>query len=758
MKGFDCLSQLNGSLRLCVKQYADSECIRTVSTPLKSGVSIYKGRIADQEWSMAMAASAAAAGGFDSTLTFQASGGVLSQGAFGLEFCFDRWTKDNYVLMPAAAYNGNRFKSRPLTYPPLVQEVEDIGPDAVHIITDIPRLNIDAGPSQIQQLTKDISTPAIGFYAPGLKKACWLLTPPKTIMGDSGIYITENADRTQAIITIAAPGVRERVRFSQDQGMHCLSSDRGADFSPDDSIELKVRVDVFDCSDLQGLFDRFVKIRKELTGPVQLHHELPFSSAWQILEEKYNQQNWNEQDDHYKVGVLDRINDDWQLGWVGGIISTYPMLAEGGDLSQRRALKTFDFLFSTQTAAGFFPGIYANGKAYGDGFNKPGTDHWHLLRKSADALYFIIKQFELLRSQGRGGWIKPRWEKGTRRLADAFVRLWSKYGQFGQFVDVNTGDILVGGSTSAATACAGLALASRYFQESLYLKMAQLAARSYYQRDVQAGVTTGGPGEIAQCPDSESAFGLLESFMVLYERTQKTDWLTMAEHMAAQCFTWCISYDYDFPCDSSFGKLKMHSAGAVWASVQNKHGAPGICTFSGDALFKLYRATGKDIYLELIQEMAHNITQYLSRYDRPVSMIPHGWMNERVELSDWAEPTGEISPESSWCEVSCMLTWLEIPGIYVQLDTGRLCVFDNVEASIVDLKGDVCVLDIFNPTRFDAQVKVFVETRGDAQKPLEQTVLLDCEKVSVPSLRRVRATVSAARRKDRTETRYIPMS
>ena len=38
-------------------------------------------------------------------------------------------------------------------------------------------------------------------------------------------------------------------------------------------------------------------------------------------------------------------------------------------------------------------------------------------------------------------------------------------------------------------------------------------------RDVQAGVTVGGPGEILKCPDSESAFAMLESFIVLYEVT-----------------------------------------------------------------------------------------------------------------------------------------------------------------------------------------------------------------------------------------------
>jgi len=177
----------------------------------------------------------------------------------------------------------------------------------------------------------------------------------------------------------------------------------------------------------------------------------------------------------------------------------------------------------------------------------------------------------------------------------------------------------------------------------------------------------------------------------------------------------------------------MHSTGAVWASVQNKHGAPGICTLSGDSLFKLFRFTGNPHYLELIQDIAHNHTQYLSRKDRLIAMIPAGWMNERVELSDWAEPTGEISPESSWCEVSCMLTYLEIPGIYYQPDTGVLCAFDNVDVKLISREPDADTLEISNATAFDAEVKIFMETNAEARNPLGLFVVRHAAKVKIPS-------------------------
>lgn len=40
-------------------------------------------------------------------------------------------------------------------YPSLLSDPEDIGKQKPTIITDVPRLNIDEGPSRIQQFTRD---------------------------------------------------------------------------------------------------------------------------------------------------------------------------------------------------------------------------------------------------------------------------------------------------------------------------------------------------------------------------------------------------------------------------------------------------------------------------------------------------------------------------------------------------------------------------------------------------------------------------
>lgn len=665
----------------------------------------------------------------DFALHFKVAEGSPRNHSIGVRIDIEPWSTENYVLIPGALYNGNRFESRHLEYPPLLRDPKDIGPNVPTIITDVPRLNLGTGPSRVQLIAGDMATPAIGFYEPAKKRGFWLITDQNTSLGDTGLEIEESLQRDRAFITLTAPHVREKYKYRICNTGY-LSDDRGADFQAGDEVRLRFRICSFLCSTIQGLFDRFVEIRKDLSEKVRLYHQLPFSAAWKIQEEKYRY-NWEDDHGYYTVGMRQNRYEDWQSGWVGGLMSTYPLLMEGDEVSRTRGLKTFDFVFPNGTGqSGYLRGGAHEGKWYNDGFDNPHAEKWVMARKSADVLYFMIRQLVLLEKQGDQ---KPAqaWTEGTQRIADAFVRTWNKFGQFGQFLDIDTGDVIVGGSTAAGIAPAGLALAAGYFNEPGYLRVAMAAADSYYQRYVIKGISTGGPGEICQCPDSESSFGLLESFVVLYEQTCDQKWLKCACEMANQCATWMVSYDFQFPPHTLFNRLNMHSAGAVFANAQNKHGAPGVCTLPGASLFKLYRYTGRELYLELIQELAHNLTQYLSRSDRPVGDMPAGWMNERVQLSDWLEPIGEIFYESTWPEVSNMLTYIEVPGLYVQPDTAFFCAIDHIDVSVTEHKDKQLTLTIANPTAFDAEVRVLCEESGEMKRILGHNYMLDFPRINI---------------------------
>lgn len=100
--------------------------------------------------------------------------------------------------------------------------------------------------------------------------------------------------------------------------------------------------------------------------------------------------------------------------------------------------------------------------------------------------------------------VKPVWMKGLRRCADAFVRVWDQNGQFGPYVYLNTGEIVVAHSTSGAQIPSALALAALAFPERAenYLRVARSAGRAFAEEDLRSGVTSGGLGDALQCADS----------------------------------------------------------------------------------------------------------------------------------------------------------------------------------------------------------------------------------------------------------------
>jgi hypothetical protein len=475
-------------------------------------------------------------------------------------------------------------------------------------------------------------------------------------------------------------------RNRKDSTPRKYEEDPGLSFVAGEIIDIPMRNFVFDCDSMNCFMQLFFENRKCMNLPCDLAEDQNWHSLFKIQEEKFNRWNYSEQLQAYLVGVVGdstelqhRRYQAWQPGWTGGAMSSYPLMKLGNAISYERGMSTLNYLFSTQKESGFFVGVIdIDGVEYSDGFSTPGTQTWHFVRKSADVLYFLFKHFKVI--EEKGGVIPTHFLEGTKRLASAFAKLWKTYGQFGQFVSHETGEIMVGGSTSAAIAPAGLVMAARWFNDLELMTIAKESAQYYYKNYLEFGCTTGGAGDMLSCPDSESAFGLLESMIVLYENTQEATWLTFAKDIANYCSTWVMGYNYEFPAESEFKRLGIKTVGSVFANAQNKHSAPGICTLSGDSLYKLYKYTGEIKYFEMIQEIALNIFQYLSTNEKPIRAkegdtyrsMPQGYMNERVNTSDWEDGrVGEIFYGSTWAETVCMLTIAELNKADIILDTEK---------------------------------------------------------------------------------------
>jgi hypothetical protein len=356
-----------------------------------------------------------------------------------------------------------------------------------------------------------------------------------------------------------------------------------------------------------------------------------------------------------------------------------------------------------------------------------------MTRRSMDVLYFGIKSLDLMKQQGHSDLIKPGWEKSLRSCADGLVKVWNDYGQFGQFIDVDNGKMDINGSTAGCAAGAGLAIASGYFNEPAYLQIAEASARMYYERDFLNGYAGGGAAEILQSPDSETAWDMVESCIVLYDVTKKTEWLERAKFAAHTLATWMVSYDYLFPEGSAMAKAGTHAAGSIFASSQNNHSAPGYYILSGDCMLRLFRATGEMKYAEMYKDQSHNVVQYIGAPFNPLRK-ESGYVTERVQLSDWeGNNIGSVSYDDSnmaW-EILAALTCLENPGIYLHTDDDTFLIMDHIEAQVVKRDNSGVKIRIINPTSYDARISILAETAAQARIPLTLNAFNKWPKVDV---------------------------
>ncbi len=557
-----------------------------------------------------------------------------------------------YVLFPACAYNGNKFNVLKRDYPPMFKP-EEASVDMEVTITDVPRLNKD-GSGKIQVTTGDVSVPCVCVYNKNTNTATFVYTVQE--INDINIGLAYEKGK----ITLTYPAYREEIyRWPH---MH-----KNTEEYNEINAEIPYKVIEKSCNSMEEFYEIYFQNRKIMglddKRPVVLSDEEQF----EIQKDKFNSMNWT--GEYYDIDALGQ----WQPGWCGGAISSYPLMKLGGALERERAVKTLEHLYNNQAPSGLFYGF--NNKV-NDGFRMPGAEKWVHIRKSGDALYFSFKHFELMEN------IPENLTKGARKLADRFVEIWDKYGQLGQFLDCDTGDIAVGNSTAGAIVPAALVKAYEFFGDEKYLVTAKQAAEFMYKRDAKDGYTTGGPAEILQCPDSESAAALLESMVLIYEKTKEEKYLSYSKHLAHLASSWTVSYNYKFPKESEFGKLNMKTVGSVFANTQNKHSAPGFCTLSGVSLYKLYKWTENELYKELYEDITLTVSQYMSTNERPVyswdvpkdasllnddslrverEKLPSGFMCERVNMSDWESKRciGGVFNGSCWCETTNLLILAE---------------------------------------------------------------------------------------------------
>lgn len=682
------------------------------------------------------------------------------------------WNTENYVFAPAALYNGNRFDCINKQYPPFLNEEESKKFWGKPVVTDVPRLTPD-GNGTVNLSVGDLSFPCFGYFSRKEKQGYLLFFRQENELGNFGITINENAEKNTAEFILSSPCMRTPYKY----GM-CTTKgkpdDRPVNLNKGDTVTFDFTEFNFSCENETEFLKYFFKQRAIYDIPRTHPHETPWNYAFRLIEDKYNKRNWVENIGFYTSSeATSGICRQWQTGWVGGAINTLPAYILGNSESREKTKRTLDFIFTKlQVESGFLCGTFCDGRPYGDSAD-PENINIVLARKDADALYYLAKLMLYMKANGEE--IPHLWHNGLIRFADAFAEFYKNNGEIGQFINIKDCAVFTSGSASAAILGAAFVLCNKYFNDKKYLHIAEELSEAYYRSYVSMGFTNGGPGEILSAPDSESAFALLESFVLLYREIKNKKWLEYAEDTAALCASWCVGYDYHYKSDTQFAERGTATTGAVWANVQNKHAAPGICTMSGESLFHLYRATGNIAYLDLLHDIAHNITQFVSTPEKPMRASyvwhnkpahrqkitamkcakfvhtlsrcskvleklltpayntlynPIGRINERVNLSDWegTNNVGEVPLGSCWCEVSAMLTYLEIPAVYIQTETAFCFAFDHIDCTVKSVSSSKMIIELYNPTDYDAEYRIFTD-KTNSQNPLPPEQALPLETV-----------------------------
>lgn len=222
----DFLKELKGSFKPVINEYT--------GTSLKTSQSIEKGtlKINGNDWKCELTTANIKSEVIDLNVAFQLKSGIAKEIAVAANFDFSQWHTENYVMIPAIIYNGNRYRTIGNGYMPNYPTDMYYNPEVPLTFSNDPQLSPDpTKPSLIDLQTGNMATPAVCFYSPMLKKGFILLTEQQTRFGNSGISVRENSDRSIASIQVSAPSVRKlRTGF----GDFAPSGDTGADWKSGD--------------------------------------------------------------------------------------------------------------------------------------------------------------------------------------------------------------------------------------------------------------------------------------------------------------------------------------------------------------------------------------------------------------------------------------------------------------------------------------------------------------------------------------------
>ena len=150
------LKAINGSIQLEVRKYEGTNPIE------KFFVAQNSPQFTVANWNMQLSAKPVTnhPEAMDVTANFKLTEGTASSTAVSVSFNFSKWSRDNYVMVPAIVYNGNRYHSIGDGYNPAYTKDMYYNPKVPLTISNNPRLAIEQGKASVVELqTGHAATP-----------------------------------------------------------------------------------------------------------------------------------------------------------------------------------------------------------------------------------------------------------------------------------------------------------------------------------------------------------------------------------------------------------------------------------------------------------------------------------------------------------------------------------------------------------------------------------------------------------------------
>ena len=391
---------------------------------------------------------------------------------FAYEHRVDGWDQEAYVLLPAAAYNGNRDFRRvppPSNHYGVWYERGDFGsgrcPWRLH--EKIPALNADNS-GVLEGSAGDLSTPCVAVYLPKKQEGRIYWFQPQLKGRDAGFRLQDGTLR------IEYPTRCKELLFKAS-----ATNDPPIVCTPKERVAVRWRVDVFPCRSVAGLYAAFFERRRAFVSDARVA-AVPDDERRRLAElvaKRMVEDSIRETPDR---GMI------WSAGWCGGPMNIAALVNAGWPKAPELAARTLDFMAEKQTPCGLFRGLSQDGETVAERPDEPTAVGLHLLRRSADALFYAVPLLEVAGAT-------PARERSLRRCADALIAIFDRCGELPQYVDQQTGESRIAGSTSAAMAPAALVRMAKRFGERRYRDAAARIAEQLCEKYLARDCASAGP-------------------------------------------------------------------------------------------------------------------------------------------------------------------------------------------------------------------------------------------------------------------------